>query len=280
MNPQRLGNNEPDDPNKGEKGTYTKLDNDEFLLSSTHSHKQLATKEKDIQDIKKEFNDQAETSTAWNDQTEETKVHMVESTKELNNETAIDTNVPGRSTDKHGSVSKSGNWLAAKDSEGNVYYYHRVTRQAVWVLPEGEKSENVPITETKLKTLNNSGMAVAMERRAEFKKRVSDLAAKLIEAYRKRFFPSNNEYVHFIRKITHIVLDNQDKAGNRELVFNDSVSKSTKRLMDEYIRLFKARNSSGSSISAGHQHQPPSSSNSVISILNNSVSSATGDEPS
>ena len=74
------------------------------------------------------------------------------------------------------------------------------------MLPDGEEIAAGPsstsVTVEPSKSIKVEGTGTAMERRAEFKRRVSDLAAKLIEAYRKRFFSSNNEYVHFIRKVS------------------------------------------------------------------------------
>uniref|UniRef100_A0A183C2R9 Histone deacetylase complex subunit SAP30 n=1 Tax=Globodera pallida TaxID=36090 RepID=A0A183C2R9_GLOPA len=71
----------------------------------------------------------------------------------------------------------------------------------------------------------------------------SSESSKCIEPYRKRFFHANGEYATFLRKITHKVLDNQPKSGNIELLFNDQVQKNTQRLVDEYIRHFKNRES-------------------------------------
>lgn len=36
------------------------------------------------------------------------------------------------------------------------------------------------------------------------------------------------------------MIDNQDKCNNHELKFTESVRNNTKRLVDDYIRLFKA----------------------------------------
>uniref|UniRef100_A0A1I8BHD1 WW domain-containing protein n=1 Tax=Meloidogyne hapla TaxID=6305 RepID=A0A1I8BHD1_MELHA len=127
-------------------------------------------------------------------------------------------------------VTRSGLWLIAKDTDGTPYYYHRDTRETRWDLPPGEElidlNAAAPCNED---SLQNS--LVLQQRRAEFKRQVSALVAKCIESY---------------RKITHKVLDSQE--GNKELLFNIQVQKNTRRLVDDYIKHFKVRESG-----VGHQ---------------------------
>uniref|UniRef100_A0A915LCG5 Histone-lysine N-methyltransferase n=1 Tax=Meloidogyne javanica TaxID=6303 RepID=A0A915LCG5_MELJA len=142
-------------------------------------------------------------------------------------------------------VTKSGIWLVAKDTDGTPYFYHKDTREARWDLPPGEE-----LIDLNAVVVNNEDSLqnplLLQQRRAEFKRQVSALVAKCIEAYRKRFFPNPNEYSGFLRKITHKVLDSQE--GNKELIFNIQVQKNTRRLVDDYIKHFKVRESS-----AGYQ---------------------------
>ncbi|CAK5091856.1 unnamed protein product [Meloidogyne enterolobii] len=142
-------------------------------------------------------------------------------------------------------VTKSGIWLVAKDTDGTPYYYHKDTREARWDLPPGEELIDLnAVVANNEDSLQNP--LLLQHRRAEFKRQVSALVAKCIEAYRKRFFPNPNEYSGFLRKITHKVLDSQE--GNKELLFNIQVQKNTRRLVDDYIKHFKVRESS-----AGYQ---------------------------
>ncbi|KAL3124128.1 hypothetical protein niasHT_004717 [Heterodera trifolii] len=145
-------------------------------------------------------------------------------------------------------MSKSGIWLGARDTDGALYFYHRDTREARWDLPEGEELLVIDKSNVGAGAMATSPNAELMGierqvRRAEFKRHVSALVAKCIDPYRRRFFHANGEYANFLRKITHKVLDNQPKSGNVELLFNEQVQKNTQRLVDEYIRHFKNRES-------------------------------------
>lgn len=52
------------------------------------------------------------------------------------------------------------------------------------------------------------------QRRSEFKRQVSALAAKCIESYRKRFFPNPNDYTNFLRKVINFFITSREEMYN------------------------------------------------------------------
>lgn len=102
-----------------------------------------------------------------------------------------------------------------------LIYHIRETR---WDLPQGEELIMQPAPQQAAQPLVQDPRIIAhqnqqqqqqqhtttivcdtLQRRTEFKRQVSALVAKCIEAYRKRFFPNTNDYTNFLRKVSILI---------------------------------------------------------------------------
>ncbi|KAI1693835.1 SET domain-containing protein [Ditylenchus destructor] len=89
------------------------------------------------------------------------------------------------------------------------------------------------------------------KRRATFKLQVAELVKKRIgELVKKpytRFFPTENDYIKFVRTVTHKIIKNQNKD---ELMFSENVQKSTCQLVEQDIGQLMAQHLATTSVRA------------------------------
>ena len=122
-----------EDPRRCEKRPISKVENTEY--DDNHSiDDQMTTKAKTPERVKDDDANQAATTPVreLNDQSTSNSSQNQDVSKTVKKESedssqAVKDEVPGK-TVVTGSISKTGNWIEAKDPQGNIYYYHRVTR--------------------------------------------------------------------------------------------------------------------------------------------------------
>uniref|UniRef100_A0A914CAA5 [histone H3]-lysine(36) N-trimethyltransferase n=1 Tax=Acrobeloides nanus TaxID=290746 RepID=A0A914CAA5_9BILA len=146
----------------------------------------------------------------------------------------VDTHsVKSENTRRESREKKESKWIEARDSEGNIYYYHKDTRETVWEIPE-ENDDNKADTTTD-----------RSEARAKFKAEVSGFIRTLVEPYRKKKFSTGDDFKHFVRKHTKSVVEKEEaKHPNGDLKFTDSIKKKTKEYINAVIKKLDKKTSS------------------------------------
>ncbi|KAI1713741.1 SET domain-containing protein [Ditylenchus destructor] len=89
------------------------------------------------------------------------------------------------------------------------------------------------------------------KRRSTFKLEVAELVKKrigeLLQKPYTRFFPTENDYIKFVRAVTHKIVNNQNKD---ELMFSENVRQSTCQLVDQDLEQLMAQHLASTSVRA------------------------------
>lgn len=156
-------------------------------------------------------------------------------------------------------------WKTAKDEEGNVYYYHALTRETQWDPPVWDENEEDMELETPTydEPKVNSTVGSSRAKRSSKKKAVtvaadtSEVAKKIKELFRSKIsshivhclnpfrkpdcklgrIQSTEDFKHLARKLTHFVMAKELKhcKNVEDLECNDNVKHKAKEFIQKYM---------------------------------------------
>lgn len=156
-------------------------------------------------------------------------------------------------------------WKTAKDEEGNVYYYHAITRETQWDPPTLDENEQDMELETPTydEPKVNSTVGSSRGKRSSKKKAVtvaadtSEVAKKIKELFRSKIsshivhclnpfrkpdcklgrIQSTEDFKHLARKLTHFVMAKELKhcKNVEDLECNDNVKHKAKEFIQKYM---------------------------------------------
>ncbi|XP_035204427.1 histone-lysine N-methyltransferase SETD2-like isoform X2 [Stegodyphus dumicola] len=174
----------------------------------------------------------------------------------------VSENTNGETTLKSSPVKLPVNWKTATDSEGNIYYYHIITRQTQWDPPEfDESSENIDdgtpsYDEPKISKKKNyaivqlkvdsSGNPVTVEIAKKikelFRTKMSKFVVECLNPYRRQEcrvgrITNNDDFKHLARKLTHFVMAKELKhcKNVEDLECNDNVKHKARDFIHKYM---------------------------------------------
>lgn len=146
------------------------------------------------------------------------------------------------------------NWKTAKDAEGNMYYYHVVTRQTQWEPPTADDNDMDLGTPTydepkaskkKSTTAADSSSELARRTKELFRTKMSQFIVQCLNPYRKPDcklgrISSTEEFKHLARKLTHFVMAKELKhcRNVEDLECNDNVKHKAKDFVKKYMAKF------------------------------------------
>ncbi|XP_067141905.1 histone-lysine N-methyltransferase SETD2 isoform X2 [Centruroides vittatus] len=149
------------------------------------------------------------------------------------------------------------NWKTAKDAEGNIYYYHAITRQTQWDPPTTDQADEdmdlgtPTYDEPKSKKKGTTTAAadtsseVAKKIRELFRTKMSTFIVQCLNPYRKPDckvgrIASTEDFKHLARKLTHFVMAKELKhcKNVEDLECNENVKHKAKDFIHKYMAKF------------------------------------------
>ncbi|XP_076351789.1 SET domain containing 2 isoform X2 [Tachypleus tridentatus] len=148
------------------------------------------------------------------------------------------------------------NWKTAKDKDGNIYYYHAITKQTQWDPPTWDQMEDdlelssstgdEPLKTTKKKFATqaaaDTSSEVAKKLKELFRTKISSFIVQCLNPYRKPDctlgrIVSTEDFKHLARKLTHFVMAKELKhcKNVEDLECNESVKHKTKDFIFKYM---------------------------------------------
>ena len=149
------------------------------------------------------------------------------------------------------------NWKTAKDEDGEIYYYHAITRETQWDPPTWDEPTLLPKTSKKVvpkqvdKTAHKlmatgtiaSDTDQAKKARDKFRTAMSKHIVKCLSPYLKSDCKqgriiSTEDFKHLARKLTHNILMKEVKQVQvwEDLEFNSNVKHKASEYVKKYLR--------------------------------------------
>lgn len=169
---------------------------------------------------------------------------------------------------KNASDKLPPHWKTAKDEEGNIYYYHALTRETTWDPPSWDEEEadmdlGTPTYDEPKVNSTVAGMSMRVKKSSSKKKTLtaaadtSEVAKKIKELFRSKIsshivhclnpfrkpdcklgrIQSTEDFKHLARKLTHFVMAKELKhcKNVEDLECNENVKHKAREFINKYM---------------------------------------------